>query len=89
MKKEYDLSKIKGRKNPYKLPTECNNMADNETLLSTEKAAKFLGVSVVFLERDRERERSNIQYMRIGDLEIRYKKSDLLAYVDRRTEDPT
>ena len=54
-----------------------------EQLLCTKKAAAFLGVSAAFLERDRCYGPS-IPFVRVGRRSIRYKLSDLEAYLEIR-----
>ncbi len=52
----------------------------SNSLLSTKEAAKFLGVSASFLERDRWAG-AKIPYVTIGTRSVRYRPSDLDAYV--------
>lgn len=58
-------------------------------LLDTKAAADFLGISKAFLERDRWRG-PTIPYFRIGNGHgaVRYKRSDLIAYVESRRVNP-
>lgn len=56
------------------LPTE---------LLTTEQAAKFLGVSASFLERDRWAG-AKVPFIRIGRRSIRYRQEDLNDFVRSR-----
>lgn len=62
-----------------------------ETLLTTELAAQYLGVSKAFLERDRWAG-AKIPFIRVGVRAVRYRKSDLDAYITSRvrrsTSDP-
>jgi excisionase family DNA binding protein len=62
-----------------------------ETLLTTEQAAQYLGVSKAFLERDRWAG-AKIPFIRVGVRAVRYRKSDLDAYITSRvrrsTSDP-
>lgn len=53
------------------------------TLLTTAQAAKYLGVSRSFLERDRWAG-ARIPYVVIGSRSVRYRLEDLDAYVDRQ-----
>ena len=52
---------------------------DNK-LLTTKEAAKFLGVSVAFLERDRWAG-AQIPFVRVGKRAVRYELSALQAYI--------
>lgn len=51
-----------------------------EKLLTTKEAAPFLGVSEAFLERDRWAG-ARIPFIRIGSRAVRYRLSDLEAYI--------
>ncbi len=58
-----------------------------EKLLNTKEAARFLGVSPAFLERDRWAG-AEIPFVRVGSRAVRYRLSELEAYVSshrRRT----
>ena len=48
----------------------------DQTLLTTEQAASYLGISKAFLERDRWR-RQTVPFVRIGTRSVRYRQSDL------------
>lgn len=50
-------------------------------LLTTKEAAKYLGVSKAFLERDRWAG-SRIPFVKVGSRTVRYRLSDLEAYLD-------
>lgn len=52
------------------------------TLLTTPKAAEYLGVSPAFLERDRWAG-ARIPFVKIGTRSIRYRLSDLEAYIEK------
>lgn len=52
-------------------------------LLTTKQAARFLGVSTSFLERDRWAG-AKIPFVRIGKRAVRYQLSDLEAFVSQR-----
>ena len=54
-------------------------------LLSTTDAAKFLGVSKAFLERDRWAG-ARIPFVRVGSRAVRYEMSTLEAYIGRQTQ---
>jgi excisionase family DNA binding protein len=59
----------------------------SDRLLTTKEAAHFLGVSAAFLERDRWAN-ADIPYVRVGSRTVRYRLSELEAYVNsnrRRT----
>ena len=49
-------------------------------LLSTPQAAKFLNVSIAFLERDRWAG-ARVPFVKIGSRAVRYRLNDLEAYV--------
>lgn len=59
-----------------------------EQLLTTKQAARFLGVSEAFLERDRWAG-ARICFVRIGVRAVRYRPEDLKTYIDARTEHAT
>lgn len=50
-------------------------------LLTTKEAAPILGVSVAFLERDRWAG-ARVPFIKIGSRAVRYRLSDLHAYID-------
>ncbi|MCP5246830.1 MAG: helix-turn-helix domain-containing protein [Burkholderiales bacterium] len=50
-------------------------------LLTTKEAAQILGVSVAFLERDRWAG-ARVPFIKVGSRAVRYRYSDLLAYID-------
>lgn len=52
----------------------------NEPLLTTAQAAKFLGISKAFLERDRWKG-ATIPFHRIGTRAVRYQRSDLDDFI--------
>ena len=52
-------------------------------LLTTRQASRFLGVSASFLERDRWAG-AKIPFVRIGKRAVRYQLSDLEAFVSQR-----
>jgi predicted DNA-binding transcriptional regulator AlpA len=53
-------------------------------LLTTKQAAQILGVSVAFLERDRWAG-ARVPFIKIGSRAVRYRHSDLLAYIESCT----
>ena len=53
-------------------------------LLTTKQAAQILGVSIAFLERDRWAG-ARVPFVKIGSRAIRYRYSDLLAYIESCT----
>ncbi len=57
-------------------------------LLNTAEAAKFLGVSKAFLERDRWAG-ARIPFVRIGSRAVRYRRSDLEDYIGRKVRRST
>lgn len=59
-----------------------------EVLLNTNEAARFLGVSKYYLERDRWRG-AEIPFVKIGNRIVRYRKGDLEDYILRRMRHST
>lgn len=57
-------------------------------LLNTREAADLLGVSMSFLERDRWAG-ARIPYIKIGSRAVRYRRSDLDAYIQGRVRRST
>ncbi len=60
----------------------------NNALLCTKQAAKFLGVSKAFLDKDRWAG-ARIPFVRIGARAIRYRQEDLNAYITSQTRHST
>jgi hypothetical protein len=60
----------------------------DDKLLNTKEAAKFLGVSKAFLERDRWAG-ATIPFVRMGSRGVKYKPSTLRAYVESRVRTST
>ncbi len=60
----------------------------NNKLLHTAQAADYLGVSKAFLERDRWAG-ARIPFIRVGSRVVRYRLSDLDAYLDRQVRHST
>ena len=52
-------------------------------LLTTKQAANYLGVSAAFLERDRWAG-AQIPFIKIGTRSVRYRLSDLDAYIESK-----
>lgn len=52
--------------------------------LTTKEAARYLGMSEAFLERDRWTGDSKIPFTRVGSRAVRYGRSDLDAYLASR-----
>lgn len=52
-------------------------------LLTTKQAAEILGVSIAFLERDRWAG-ARVPFVKIGSRAVRYRNSDLHAYIESR-----
>jgi predicted DNA-binding transcriptional regulator AlpA len=50
-------------------------------LLSTPQAAKFLNVSIAFLERDRWAG-ARVPFIKVGSRAVRYRMEDLEAYIN-------
>lgn len=59
-----------------------------ETLLNTKQAAKFLGVSKAFLERDRWAG-ARVPFVKVGSRAVRYRSSDLETYISSRVRKST
>lgn len=57
-------------------------------LLTTKEAARFLGVSAAFLERDRWAG-ADIPFVRVGSRAVRYQVSELEAFVRSRVRKST
>ena len=55
------------------------------SLLTTKQAAKHLGVSSAFLERDRWAG-AKIPFIKLGTRSIRYRVSDLDAYIESKAK---
>lgn len=55
-------------------------MQPQTQLLSTPQAAKFLNVSIAFLERDRWAG-ARVPFVKIGSRAVRYRLADLEAYI--------
>lgn len=55
----------------------------NTQLLTTKDAAKLLGVSMAFLERDRWAG-ARIPFIKVGSRAVRYRLADLNSYLDRQ-----
>ncbi len=53
----------------------------NYQLLSTPQAAKFLNVSIAFLERDRWAG-ARIPFVKVGSRAVRYRSDDLQNYIN-------
>ena len=57
-------------------------------LLTTEETAKLLGVSMAFLERDRWAG-ARIPFIKVGSRAVRYRQSDLDAYIESKVRAST
>lgn len=57
----------------------------NEQLLTTKQAARYLGVSASFLEKDRWRG-ARIPFIRLSRRSIRYRHADLDRYILEQTK---
>ncbi len=60
----------------------------DDRLLTTREAARILCVSDAFLERDRWAG-AEIPFVRVGSRGVRYRRSDLDAYIESRIRKPT
>jgi excisionase family DNA binding protein len=58
-------------------------MAMQTTLLTTTQAARYLGLSKAFLERDRWAG-AKVPFIKIGERAVRYRIQDLDAYIQSR-----
>lgn len=58
------------------------------TLLNTQQAAQFLGVSKAFLERDRWAG-ARIPFIKVGSRAVRYRQTDLDTFIQSRTRQST
>lgn len=54
-------------------------------LLSTPQAAKFLNVSIAFLERDRWAG-ARVPFVKVGSRAVRYRLEDLEAYINSQRQ---
>ena len=73
-------------------PTELS--LANLRLLTSKEAARLLGVSTAYLERDRWAGARNgqgaaIPYVQVGARAVRYRLSDLQAYIENRVRSST
>ncbi len=57
-------------------------------LLNTRQAAALIGMSVAFLERDRWAG-AKVPYIKVGNRAVRYRMSDLMAYIESRMRHST
>ena len=60
----------------------------DSTLLNTSEAAKYLGISKAFLERDRWAG-AKVQFIKIGARAVRYRIQDLDTYIQSRIRQST
>ncbi|MBV2124995.1 MAG: helix-turn-helix domain-containing protein [Candidatus Thiodiazotropha sp. (ex Ctena orbiculata)] len=60
----------------------------NQSLLTTQEAAQFLGVSKAFLERDRWAG-ARIPFVKIGARAVRYRADDLNTYINAQIRQST
>ncbi len=60
----------------------------NSTLLNTQQAASYLSVSKAFLERDRWAG-ARIPFIKVGSRAVRYRLSDLDAFLERQVRRST
>lgn len=59
-----------------------------QQLLNTQQAAQYLGVSKAFLERDRWAG-ARVPFIKVGSRAVRYRLSDLDAFLDSRVRSST
>lgn len=70
---------------------ESNEIGDNEmnsTILNTQQAADYIGMSKAFLERDRWAG-ARIPFIKVGSRAVRYRQSDLDAFLDQQVRQST
>ncbi|MCC5858606.1 MAG: helix-turn-helix domain-containing protein [Ectothiorhodospiraceae bacterium] len=60
----------------------------NSALLTTAEAARYIGMSKAFLERDRWAG-ARIPFVRVGSRAVRYRQADLEAYLGSRVRHST
>ena len=60
-----------------------------QNLVDTKRASEFLGVSTAFLERARWSGIPNIPFVKVGPRAVRYRLSDLEAYIEEQTRTST
>lgn len=60
----------------------------NQQLLTTKEAARYLGVSKAFLERDRWAG-ARIPFIKVGNRAVRYRLGDLMRYVEDQVKHST
>ncbi|WP_428609536.1 helix-turn-helix transcriptional regulator [Sedimenticola sp.] len=60
----------------------------SQQLLNTTEAARFLGVSKAFLERDRWAG-ARIPFVKVGSRAVRYRQADLDTYIEQATRSST
>ncbi|WDI30544.1 helix-turn-helix domain-containing protein [Hyphococcus flavus] len=65
-----------------------NLASEYPSLLNTEQAARYLGVSASFLAKARVNGSPSIPFTRIG-VAVRYRKSDLDAFIDENMKTTT
>jgi excisionase family DNA binding protein len=64
-------------------------MQERQQLLTTAEAAKLLNVSVAFLERSRWSGLPPIKFCKVGPRAVRYRLSDLDAYIEKQIRTST
>ena len=70
------------------MPTKLTKSVPSvDDLLTTDEAAKLLGVSRRFLDKDRHEARANgtspkIPYMNMGHRTVRYRRGDVIVFLD-------
>lgn len=63
-------------------------MQEQERLLNSAEAARYLGMSKAFLERDRWAG-ARITFIKVGPRAVRYRLADLEAYIQKQTRTST
>ena len=66
--------------------TKGHNMKDQECLMTTNEVAKFIGVAPYTIAKYRMK-KMGPKYLRMGIKTIRYRKSDVIAWLERITRE--
>lgn len=81
------LSNHEAKARTPKRSMECQNMAEIHKLLSGQEAAEILGISEQTLRIQRIKG-GGVKFVKVGRL-VRYRQSDIDAYLDARTFENT
>ncbi|HWA17739.1 MAG TPA: hypothetical protein VG757_01970 [Devosia sp.] len=69
---------------PAKPATAGETIAILPALVDTTEAARLIGMSSTWLEHDRMEQKPKVPFVRIGVRAVRYRLTDLHAYVEHR-----